>query len=218
MGIMGIKSRTENWKTAVCFSPLFGEKSCRLAELLGAEPKLRPADVKLELFWLGMRDYLHKCEQKQGGTIQVFVDLYNAHFANLRSEVERFGEFQSLKRDNYDVSTGEQRANLFSHLRNTEVDIVLETPDYLFVGEAKHEMSFGANGNLVLVHQLIRQYVMATILVEMAKEQPKKGVIPFVVGGKTENLKRTCQVRFMIGQGWLLERNVLGWDEIRSLA
>ena len=30
----------------------------------------------------------------------------------------------------------------------------------------KHEMTFGANGRLVLVHQLIRQYVMAKILMD----------------------------------------------------
>jgi hypothetical protein len=114
------------------------------------------------------------------------------------------------------VSTKEQRANLFNNLRNTEVDVVLETPGYLFVGEAKHEMSFGANGNLVLVHQLIRQYVMATILVEMTKEQPRKRVIPFVVGDGVDSLNKTSQVRFIISQGWLRDNNILTWEDIES--
>ena len=218
MVILGIRNRTENWKTAVYFSPLFGEKSFRLAERLGAEPRPQPADVKLELFWRGMRDHLHQCKPERKGVIQEFGDLYNAHFANLRSEIEQFHEFRSLNPDNYEVSTDEQRANLFDNLRNTEVDVVLETPGHLFVGEAKHEMTFGANGNLVLVHQLIRQYVMATILLDVAKEQPKKRVIPFVVGDKAEKLKRNSQVTFMISQGWLSERNVLRWEDIRETA
>ena len=89
--------------------------------------------------------------------------------------------------------------------------ISLETPGTLFVGEAKHEMSFSARGNLVLVHQLIRQHVMATILVAVAGEQPGKKVVHFVVGDKIGKLKRSAQVRFMISQGWLMDENVLEW-------
>tara|TARA_B100002003_G_C13895335_1_gene436428 strand:- start:390 stop:617 length:228 start_codon:yes stop_codon:yes gene_type:complete len=70
MGILRIRNRTENWKTAVHFSPLFGEKSFRLAERLGAEPETRPADVKLELFWRGMRDHLHKFKRKPEETVR----------------------------------------------------------------------------------------------------------------------------------------------------
>ena len=67
---------------------------------------------------------------------------------------------------NYDVSTKDRMANLGNNLVNTEIDIVLQSPNHLFIGEAKHEMTFGANGRLVLVHQLIRQYVMAKILMD----------------------------------------------------
>ena len=77
-------------------------------------------------------------------------------------------------------------------------------------------MTFGANGNLVLVHQLIRQYVMATILVEISNNRPRKQVIPFVVGDNVGTLKKSSQVRFMISQGWLREANVLCWGEIKS--
>ena len=52
-GILGIENRTENWKTTVYFSQMFGGKSHRLAEILGATPELPPGEVKLELFWKG---------------------------------------------------------------------------------------------------------------------------------------------------------------------
>ena len=145
------------------------------------------------------------------------VDLYIARFSTLRDDVEEFQEFQLLRPENYDVSSEEREANLVNNLSNTEVDVVLETPNHLLIGEVKHEMSFGANGKLVLVHQLIRQYVMATILVEISKNRAGKRVIPFVVGDRVGNLKRTSQVRFMISQGWLRNENILGWDVIKSM-
>ena len=78
---------------------------------------------------------------------------------------------------------------------------------HLFIGEVKHESTFGADGKLVLVHQLVRQHVTATILLQIAGEH--KEVIPFVVGDSTNYLKKTSQVRFMIDQHWLKESNVL---------
>ena len=113
------------------------------------------------------------------------------------------------------MSTQDRKRDFVNNLSNTEVDVVLETPNQLFIGEAKHEMSFGANGKLVLVHQLIRQYVMATILVEISNDRPRKRVIPFVVGDRVERLNKTSQVRFMISQGWLGEKNVLAWEDIK---
>ena len=65
---------------------------------------------------------------------------------------------------------------------------------------------------MVLVHQLIRQYVTATILLQIAGEH--KEVIPFVVGDSTDYLKKTSQVRFMISQGWLSQANVLDWGDV----
>ena len=52
-GILGIENRTENWKTTVYFPPMFGGKSQRLAEMLGATPELPPDEVRLELFGRG---------------------------------------------------------------------------------------------------------------------------------------------------------------------
>jgi hypothetical protein len=106
-------------------------------------------------------------------------------------------------------------AKLFDNLFNTEIDVVLETPDKLFIGEAKHEMGFGTNSNLILVHQLMRQYVTATILIEFSNNQ--KEVVPFVVCDSDKKFLKTSQVRFMISQGWLKKDNVLKWTEISSL-
>ena len=72
-----------------------------------------------------MRDHLHQHKLERKRMTQEFSDLYNAHFATLRGDVERFPGIQSLRAVNYGVSTDERRANLFDNLRNTEVDIVL---------------------------------------------------------------------------------------------
>ena len=76
-------------------------------------------------------------------------------------------------------------------------------------------MTFGTNGDLVLVHQLIRQYVMASILVD--RLECDKKVVPFVVGNDVGSLRRAIQVKFMCCQGWLSEENILSWDEIEEL-
>ena len=66
---------------------------------------------------------------------------------------------------------------------------------------------------------------MTTILVELVPLPPnsaRKEVIPFVVG----DVESYQQVKFMIEQrkhdrgpgGWLKEKNILSWDEIRELA
>ena len=62
-------------------------------------------------------------------------------------------------------------------LLGTEVDVVLETPKHLFIGEVKHESTFEADGKLVLVHQLMRQYVMVFPWFESlgAKPAPSDG-------------------------------------------
>ena len=216
MTILGIKNRTENWKTAVHFSPLFDGHSYQLAERLGTEPRPQPGEVRVELVWRGMRDLAHQRKWKRPAIKRELVDLYIALFSSLRADVEAFGEFKVLKPENYDASTEDEKANLVNNLLNTEVDVVLETPNRLFIGEAKHEMSFSANGNLILVHQLIRQYVMATILVEISNNRPRKRVVLFVVGDNVDNLNKTSQVRFMISQGWLRKETVLSWGEIKS--
>ena len=55
MGILEIKNRTENWKTARTFAPFFADENLRLklAHKLGEPEGTNPQDVKLELFWKG---------------------------------------------------------------------------------------------------------------------------------------------------------------------
>ena len=212
-GILGIENRTENWKTTVYFSPLFGGKSQRLAEMLGATSELPPDEVRLELFWKGIRDYRYQEALSRRELEGRVVESYNQNFSNLRRDVLASQEFRELQDDHY-VSSGDSAASrLTNNLLGTEVDVVLETPKHLFIGEVKHESTFGADGKLVLVHQLIRQYVAATILLQLVGD--RKEVIPFVVGDNTDYLKKTSQVRFMIDQCWLRQTNILNWEDIK---
>jgi len=212
-GILGIENRTENWKTTVYFSPLFQGRCGRFAERLGAIPVPKGSEVRIELFWKGMRDYRYWEGLTRKDLERRAIDAYDRNFSTLRREVMVFQEFRELKEDHY-TSTSETASRLTNSLLGTEVDVVLESPNHLFIGEVKHESTFGADGKLVLVHQLIRQYVTATILLQLAGEH--KEVIPFVVGDSTDYLKKTSQVRFMINQGWLKDTNVLCWEDVEN--
>ena len=217
MGILEIDNRTENWKTAQYFAPFFkdGVARLQLARKLGEPDGTQGDEVRLELYWQGMRDYIH-LHSNSPPSSKDLADWYGRLFSGLRESIENFGGFQ-LRGDSYRVSDKSQE-HLFNNLRNTEIDIVLETPNYLFVGEAKHEASLGASGIDILVHQLIRQHVMAKILVDISRSQ--KEVCHFLVvdGDKLESMKNTAQVKFMKKQGWLPKRNVLSWEEIAELA
>lgn len=219
MGILGIENRTENWKTAAHLVPLkMNDQVGGLAARLAPNLPHRSEEPELELFWKGMRDYKSKNEVDVETLSLNVATAYNLHFAGLRSDVQRIGGFKNLRSHNYDVSTLKHQSMLFQNLRNTEVDIVLEDSESLFIGEAKHYMGFGADGKLILVHQLVRQYVMARILVELSVDTEKKRVVPFVVGDDVKNLMQFNQIRFMINQGWLQEENVLSWQEIREIS
>ena len=223
MAILGITNRTENWKTARHFAPIFGANSVRLARrLLGDEEeraKLQPGDVRLELFWYGMRDYLSDADlgvtAEEDGLAYHYRSLFDKS-VDLRAKADKFAVepkgFLKLKPKNYDSS---QTKSLRNNLRNTEVDIVVESPTHLFIGEAKHESTFGASGGDVLTHQLVRQYVMARILIEM--QGAFRRVVPFVVGNHATALLKNSQVRFMIKQNWMQEENVLEWSDIEAL-
>lgn len=216
MAILGITNRTENWKTAAYFAPLFGHRSVRLARLLLPEgsPRigLEPGDVELELFWRGFRDHIHRQGGRSAYKPDDFARRYELLFPKLREQVEAFGEFQELTDRNY---TTADESRLATNLWHTEIDIVLESRKHLFIGEAKHEMSFHAHSSLILTHQLIRQYVLASILLGLCGAQKK--IVPFVVGDSAARMKRTAQVRFMLKQDWLREENVLEWSDIEAL-
>ncbi len=219
--VLGIENRTENWMAAHKFAPLFDNpKTCLdFANRLTGANEQDSGLARIELFWKGMRDFLHSEEGKHI-TDSELSRIYGCLFPDLRCRVQEYsnGEqsgdgFRSLQDVNYVVSTKESKTKLFNNLRNTEIDIVIETPDYLLIGEAKHETDFHANGSLVLVHQLIRQYVMVRILLRCLGRDEKR-VVLFVVGDCAEKLKRKHQVKFMIQQRWLKKSNVIEWRDI----
>ena len=220
MAILGITNRAENWKTATHFAPLFGHGSVRLARrLVGADSTFEPGQVRLELFWRGVRDYIHQHGGSSGSDwANDFADRYRTLFPELRGAVEAYardGKFRVPTSDNYCAATPGQISRLASNLRNTEIDIVLESPEHLFIGEAKHETSFHASSGDVLTHQLIRQYVTAHILLSLLGQ--KKEVVPFVVGDSTTAMLNSEQVRFMIERGYMSHGNVLEWGDIEAL-
>ena len=232
MAILGITNRTENWKTARHFAPLFGADAVRLARRLLVDEeeraKLQPGDVRLELFWHGMRDHFDQQGKKGEAEKETLAGHYSGQFAKLRGEIQEFskgfkgpGKLRELKPHNYSLSPKpparkrSQKSELASNLLNTEIDIIVESPRHLFVGEAKHKSSFGTNSEYVLVHQLIREFVTASILLKLRGQNRK--VVPFAVGDDRKVLLNQGQVRFMIRQGWLCEENVLDWSDIEGL-
>ena len=235
MAILGITNRTENWKTARHFAPLFGANSVRLARRLlaheDARAALRPGEVRLELFWCGMRDYFEQIGKKSETEKDTLAEHYSKEFVELRKDIQEFtkkftgrGKLRELKPHNYCLSPQHDEgaipehdptSKLVSNLLHTEVDIVLESPRHLFIGEAKHESSFGTNSEYVLVHQFIREYVMASILLKLLEQS--RTVVPFVVGNDRKDLLNQGQVRFMIDKEWMREENVLEWSDIEAL-
>ena len=232
MGILGIENRTENWKTAYYFSPFFRNAAARLdlAKRLGAMESTLARDVHLQLFWKGARDHL-KQNRDRFKEIEDYHSLLASHyqdqnlFSDLSERIEKFRTsvgILSTPNQSYDSSDQNWCSRLGNNLINTEIDIVLDAPGYLFIGEAKHKSGFGRDGNLFIVHQLIRQYVMAKILVECWKVEneeadPTKKVVPFVVCDDRKKVLRVQQVKFMIEQKWLRSENVLSWEDIKVL-
>ncbi len=236
MGILGINNRTENWKTVrtLC-PPLTRDAKVKLVQrLLAPYPnalQVAPTtEVNFELFWKGARDKANDC--KKTLSADRCKDAYQGLFGDLRGKIATFicedkptsgGKFSALKDWNYKVgddilvdgNATPSSEELKSNLLYTEIDIVLETPNHLFIGEAKDESDFDAKSKYILVHQLIRQYVMAKLLVKVM--QKPRHVVPFIVVSNVEKIRNLAQVRFMIREGWLKERNVLSWDCIKSV-
>ena len=230
MGILGIPNRTENWKTAQTFAPFIGNQFALrlLAERLSGEMPGQEEEVELELFWTGGRDYWYAAKENSDivkPSPESLACAYNHYFCDsrdLRKEIEEFQKssktFNPLLCHNYNVAGENAKKKLTNHFRNTEFDVVLETSKYLFIGEAKDESNFDAKSKYVLVHQLIRQYVIAQILVHLKEPNAPKCVVPFVVTqGKPEGSKENAQIRFMIDSHRLDKRNILSWGESTSL-
>ncbi len=226
MNILGIENRTENWRTVRHFHALSKEAKERLARQLlanhnGTTPSkidLGSDEVHIELFWKGMRDYVYKKGGHKGDWVKKFAEIYDTLFQDLRelAKEPRYG-FPELKDKNYSPSTSEYQSGLYTNLTGTEIDIVLQASDYLFIGEAKDESALKGVGKYVLVHQLIRQYVMAKTLVKLAESgRGEMRVIPFIVGTKLSSIRNHGQVRLMIDKGWLKDKNIVGWDKIST--
>lgn len=212
MKILGkIENRTENWKTARTFAPYFQAEALPLARRLAKPLGDIVEDAWLELYWKGMRDFI-EIKKKNGKGDRYWKDkigqIYRNRFSNLRDDVESLGDFRALKEHNYETGNIE---GLYENLYNTEIDIVIQTDRHLFIGEAKGETNLHARSEFVLVHQLVRQFVMANVLVDLCES--RRRIVPFVVGVN----KNQQQVRFMVKQGWLREENILSWKCVEDL-
>ena len=225
MGILEIKNRTENWKTARTFAPFFADENLRLklVQRLGEPSTTKADEVKLELFWKGVRDYIDgQNESLPKGTKKLlkgyeddFAASFEAHFGDLRAAIEEHGRLKTPKPLSYALNDSNAKAKLASNLNGIEIDIVLETPEHLLIGEAKDESNFGRDGSQVLVHQLIGQYVQSTILLDVLRIE--KQVMPFIVCDDKAAIKRSGQIQFMLWKGWLEEDRILTWDDIEAL-
>ena len=184
----------------------------------------------MELFWKGVRDWLNcrpdEDRQKEGR--EKLWNSYTANFSLLRNQIctvrscMNRPKIRGLETDNY-ATGSDVKERLVDNLRNTEIDIVLQTSDFLFIGEAKHESTFHANSKFVVVHQLVRQYVTAKVLLDVTGS--KKVLVPFVVGDCRAHLLRTSQVKLMTqlrrARGdatWMEEGNVLSWKCVEDIA
>lgn len=232
MSILGIEeNRTENWQTVKHFFGLSDDAKAKAKLVRRLDPKnAEVEEIRMELFWCGMRDFAFFSEVDLDDKI---VETYEYLFGDLREQVARrdYTRALNLNEDrNYKVPTNEKdRSRLVSNVKKTEVDIVLDTPSRVFIGEAKYESDLGKNGSLVLVHQLIRQYVAVSILVHLAGCE--KRVVPFVVTTECnrESMKKKAQVEFMSAKEkgvvrgaaplrpWFCKCNVLTWSDINHI-
>ncbi|MCY3986179.1 MAG: hypothetical protein OXF23_03945 [Candidatus Dadabacteria bacterium] len=238
-GILNIENRTENWMTSLFFCRLSEEKLQDFVDSLKTkESRSKANSVHMELFWRGVRDYRHslieykvnkegaKGKRKREIATEVddclesrFWEQYKCCFGCLRHQVCKHNERPLPHCQNYGIcedfrdekGRGLQKL-LYNNLRNTEMDIVFETDGHLFIGEAKYESDFGTDGKLVLVHQLIRQFVTASLLVKVQGKQKK--VVPFlIVDDDKKSPKNNGQVDFMLCRKWLFQENIRTWKD-----
>ena len=217
-GILGICNWTENWKTALTFATYIEDKALDVARVLGECESPSDSKFRLELFWKGIRDRLyHACG---AGEKAKFCDRLFEHYCEkfqpLRGRLKQWSKFK-LKWEDWHYSTcTTYKDRLLSNLIGTEIDIVLETPKRIYIGEAKSESNFGSDGRNVLVHQLLRQFVATEVLTHV--QGNCKRVVPFVVIERVEGKEPTrfSQVEFMLSNGIMEEKHILYWDEITT--
>ena len=139
MGILGIKNRTENWKTVQHFSPFFSDEAAllKLAKRLGAPEHTNQGDVHIELFWKGMRDHLHQEDEPVRNNPKLFeilADRYVRLFPDLRRRIEEFDPSENELRlpQKWNYISEKVEDTLASNLINTEIDVVVDTPTHFF--------------------------------------------------------------------------------------
>ena len=116
MGILGIRNRTENWKTVEYFSHLSEVAKVKLVQRL-LEPyhddqEVTTAGLQVELFWTGVRD----CEETFTAT--QCKDVYLSLFGGLRGEIEAFiAEAKSARRPPLKRPEGLELPCVRRHLR-----------------------------------------------------------------------------------------------------
>ncbi len=248
MGILGITNRTENFKTAKTFAPFLGndaesrDRRLRLARKLGSPVDTQAENAEIELFWKGIRDHLDQQRSPKRDpllsdpTVKDLAHRYtqlHRSLGGLREKIETFQSedgltFERLNSWNYcerpfphEPEEGiDCRKKLAESLLNTEIDIVLETKNRLYIGEAKDVSDFHASSGLVLVHQLIRQYVMAKVLLDIKGLEKTKTVLPFIVcgGDKRPLILKKLQTQFMKKHFGLIDENILTWEQIDEIA
>jgi hypothetical protein len=229
-GILGIKNRAENWETAQTFAPIMAnERQHILANQIISNSKqvgkFKPQDVRIELFWKGFRDYCYdrKIDRNNKEFKLKIAKLYRKLFPNLSEKLQKYQEAAKgssrLKIDaklNYNPDRPNFKDNLYQNLGNTEVDIVLEAPGFVLIGEAKRDETFGAKSKHSLPHQLIRQYVMTVMLKHLLliEGQDKTEILPFVIG---DDVEKFAQIKAMIFLGCLDKSNIFSWKNIETL-
>jgi len=208
-GILGIENLTENWKTAQTFLKLKHEKKLSsFLALLGFQ-NVDEEVINMELFWKGFRD----CCKKENVFPFSFNHPYNNLFNNLKTKLANEG-FE-LNDVNYNSNCIK---SLFSNMKNQEIDIVIETPKQIFIGEAKYTTKgFSDNKKYFLPHQFIRQYVTTKLLLN--HKQVKKEVIQFLVCEKktVKKFEEDPQVLFMKKYYKFKLKRIIPWEDIELL-
>ena len=194
------------------------------ARRLGEPITTDKTQVKLELFWNGIRDHLEQVKKRSREAIlkenvAKLVGCYEGTpcLSDLSKRIEEYCKSQGVEvspwhYQNYRVS-GRGPNELASNIFHTEIDIVLETPERIYIGEAKYEEDLGENPKWALAHQLVREYVAARVLVSLT--ECKREVVPFTVWRHPRAHGRR-QTAFMIWRGWMSQNNVLTWMTSRS--
>ena len=108
--ILGIESRTENWRTARCFAPLFGKRAYSSRGALGKRRTRIQERFAWELFWKGMRDFCFRMTETE--YLAQVASSYRRLFPDLRKEVERFGKFWVLQAITTECVTNTRKLHL----------------------------------------------------------------------------------------------------------